>query len=263
MNGIHDMGGMHGFGPIPREACEPVFHADWERRMFAMTLAAMGRRVFNVDEFRRAIERIPPADYLRSSYYERWLRALTALLIEKGVAGADAVETACAIAAQGASASAFGTAMDAAGRKDDAAAAPRIARGAGDYRLHGDPNFPARFKVGERVRARNLNPEHHTRLPRYARGRHGVIRRDWGVFALPDTHAHGGGANPCHCYSVEFDGRELWGEGHPAGESVLLDLWEPYLEPAAGGDNAGSRHSGQTARARSRRAAARAERGKR
>jgi nitrile hydratase beta subunit len=86
MNGVHDLGGMHGFGPVIREQNEPVFHSDWEKRVFAMTLTAMGRRVYNVDEFRRAIERMPPAGYLAATYYEKWLHALEALLIEKGVA---------------------------------------------------------------------------------------------------------------------------------------------------------------------------------
>ena len=252
------MGGMHGFGPIPREIDEPVFHAEWERRMFAMALAALGRRIFNVDEFRRAIERIPPADYLRSSYYERWMRALVALLAEKGVASAAELAVVFERADRGLES---GVAR-ASGNSPERAAAPEspATPGAGGHRLRDDPNFPARFKVGDRVIARNLNPEHHTRLPRYARGRRGVIRHDWGVFVLPDTHAHGGGPNPRHCYSVEFDGRELWGEDHPAGAAVLVDLWEPYLEPAAA-EAGGSRTRGarKVTRTRAPRAGAHAK----
>ncbi len=253
MNGIHDMGGMHGFGPIPRETDEPVFHAEWERRMFAMALTALGRRMFNVDEFRRAIERIPPTDYLRSSYYERWLRAFVALLAEKGVASAEELAAVFEQADRG-NQSGVARASGNLPESDAAMPEPSATRGAGGYRLRDDPNVPARFKIGDRVIARNLNPEHHIRLPRYARGRYGMIRHDWGVFILPDTHAHGGGANPCHCYSVEFDGRELWGEGHPAGESVRIDLWEPYLEPAAaevgGSRPRGARKSTRTRAAR-------------
>lgn len=228
MNGIHDMGGMHGFGPIPREANEPAFHAGWERRMFAITLAAFARRIFNVDEFRRAIEQIPAADYLRASYYERWMRAFIALLQEKNIASAEEIESASRQAHDGGAAGAHARPLSA---PRPAAVAPPASLGAARPRDH--RRVPARFKTGDRVIARKLNPEHHTRLPRYARGRRGVIRRDWGVFVLPDAHAHGGDIELCHCYSVEFDSRELWGDEHPAGESVLLDLWEPYLQPAA------------------------------
>jgi nitrile hydratase len=98
--------------------------------------------------------------------------------------------------------------------------------------LRFDRSYHPRFKAGDRVIARNSNPEGHTRIPRYARGHHGLIHRDWGVFVFPDTHAHGAGTKPQHCYAVEFDGRELWGSDHPAGERVYLDLWEDYLDAA-------------------------------
>jgi nitrile hydratase beta subunit len=228
MNGIHDMGGMHGFGPIPREANEPVFHAGWERRMFAIALAAFARRIFNVDEFRRAIEQIPAADYLRSSYYERWMRAFIALLQEKNIASAEEIETALRRTASGGVA---GSDENPHSARRPSAEEPPTSTGAVRPRDH--RHVPARFKAGDRVIVRNLNSEHHTRLPRYARGRRGVIRQDWGVFILPDAHAHGGAIDLCHCYSVEFDSRELWGDEHPAGESVMLDLWEPYLQSAA------------------------------
>jgi nitrile hydratase beta subunit len=250
MNGIHDMGGMHGFGPIPREANEPVFHAGWERRMFAIALATFARRIFNVDEFRRAIEQIPPADYLRASYYERWMRAFIALLQEKNIASADEIESASRQAQGG----------GAAGSHARSLSAPRTAAetSPGAVRARSHRRVPARFKTGDRVVARNLNSEHHTRLPRYARGRRGVIRRDWGVFILPDSHAHGGAIDLRHCYSVEFDSRELWGDEHPAGESVLLDLWEPYLQPAAARRGAaspsGKRRTAKPAVGRRRRA---------
>lgn len=232
MNGIHDMGGMHGFGPIPREANEPVFHAGWERRIFAIALAAFARRIFNVDEFRRAIEQIPPADYLHSSYYERWMRAFIALLQEKNIANADEIEAALRRPARG------GADENPHSTRRPSAEEPPTSTGAARLRDH--RRVPARFKAGDRVIARNLNFEHHTRLPRYARGRRGVIRRDWGVFILPDSHAHGGAIDLCHCYSVEFDSRELWGDEHHAGESVLLDLWEPYLQSAAAQGRAAS-----------------------
>lgn len=239
MNGIHDMGGMHGFGPIPRETNEPVFHAAWERRMFAIVLAAFGARIFNVDEFRRAIERIPAADYLRSSYYERWMRALSALLQEKNIASAEEIEAALRLTASG---GAVGSHEERQAARRPSAEQP--ANPAGAARPRAKRRIPVRFKIGERVIARNLNVEQHIRLPRYARGRRGVIRHDWGVFILPDKHAHGGDIELCHCYSVEFDGRELWGDEHPAGESVLIDLWEPYLKSATAKRGAAS-SSGQ------------------
>lgn len=218
MNGVHDLGGMHGFGPVIRELDEPVFHADWERRVFAVSLALMGRRLHNIDEFRRAIERMPPARYLAASYYERWLHALETLLVEKGAATREEL---------------------ASGRATAPAPAPTtipLARGAADsfdssaVKLRFDKHFRPRFKVGDRVVARNLNPEHHTRLPRYARGKRGVIRYDQGVFVFPDTHAHGLGAKPQHVYTVAFEARELWGADHKDRASVYLDCWDDYLE---------------------------------
>lgn len=230
MNGIHDMGGMHGFGPIVRERDEPVFHSEWERRMFAIALAVMGRRCFNVDEFRRTIERIPPDEYLRASYYERWLRAVENLLIGKGVVERAELDVVMATLRAGVLAPTVRAREEpATGLAEDSAALSETL-GGGARALRYDTNYRPRFKAGDTVIARNLNPEGHTRLPRYARGHHGIIRHDWGVFVFPDTHAHGSGTKPQHCYAVEFDGRELWGDDHPQGERVSVDLWEDYLE---------------------------------
>jgi nitrile hydratase beta subunit len=217
MNGIHDMGGMDGFGPVVREPNEPVFHADWERRMYALAGLAMRLARSNSDEFRHAIERIPPARYLASSYYERWLAAAETLLVEHGVvtreellaeqdASIDPRQIANAVATRGPA-----TVKDKPGSKP-----PR-----------------ARFAKGDRVRARNINPSGHTRLPRYVRGKSGVIVRDWGVFVFADTNAHHAGTKPQHCYSVSFDARELWGKSANSRERVYIDLWEDYLEPIA------------------------------
>ena len=221
MNGVHDMGGMNGFGAIPREENEPVFHADWERRVFALALATMGSRLCNTDEFRRTIERMPPARYLASSYYERWLYAIESLLLEKGVVTEGDLDAALG---------GIESARDGSRSPDapvmSAAESPRHNAAA----LRRDRSFKARFKPGDRVIARNMNPAGHTRIPRYVRGRRGVIKYDWGVFVFPDTHAHGQGANPQHCYAVEFSARELWGEAHSDREPVRVDLWENYLE---------------------------------
>jgi nitrile hydratase len=219
MNGIHDMGGMDGFGPVVREADEPVFHAAWERRVFALVNFAMGSARINIDEFRHAIERIPPGQYLASSYYERWLAAAETLLVERGVITREELlakhdnspETLRAQIASG-------------------------VRNAGPQPISEKPgaiSARARFAKGDRVRARNMNPLGHTRVPRYVRGKRGVVARDWGVFVFPDTNAHHAGTKPQHCYSVEFEARELWGKSAKGREKVLVDLWEGYLEPLA------------------------------
>ncbi|HUA36080.1 MAG TPA: nitrile hydratase subunit beta [Candidatus Binataceae bacterium] len=213
MNGIHDMGGMDGFGPVVAEQNEPVFHAEWERRLYAMISAAIFRIPgMSADEFRHAIERIPPARYLSSSYYERWLAAAEELLVERGLITRQELLT-----ANGASA-------DSVIANLPAAVAPELSKRAARMR--------ARFKVGDRVRAREINPPGHTRLPRYARGKLGTIARDWGVFVFADSNAHRVGENRQHCYAVKFDAHELWGKAARARERVNIDLWEDYLEAA-------------------------------
>ncbi|MDO8433284.1 MAG: nitrile hydratase subunit beta [Candidatus Binatus sp.] len=213
MNGVHDMGGMDGFGPVLPEQNEPVFHADWERRVFAIMNHSFGFAGFNIDEFRHAIERIPPARYLASSYYERWLGALETLMVERGVVTREEL---IAKQSPGVDTESLARAVKTnppAPSKDRARAkSPR-----------------ARFVKGDSVRARNLNPSGHTRLPRYVRGKRGVIVRDWGVFVFPDTNAHHAGTRPQHCYSVSFDARELWGKSAERGR-LNIDLWEDYLE---------------------------------
>ena len=238
MNGVHDVGGMHGFGPVVHEENEPVFHADWEGRTAALLRSTMAGRHFNIDEFRRTIERMPPARYLDATYYERWLYALETLLLEKGVIRSAELEAAVSRAREAwARGDGYGgTVSDSAQtsngdesavlhRRDDAA--PPQPSGVA---LRYDRSYKPRFRVGDKVVGRNMNPEGHTRIPRYARGKHGIIRHDWGVFVFPDTHAHGQGANPQHCYSVEFEARELWGPDHSARERIYIDLWEDYLE---------------------------------
>lgn len=245
MNGVHDLGGMHGFGPVVREQDEPVFHSEWEKRVFAMTLTAMGRRVCNVDEFRRAIERMPPARYLAATYYEKWLHALESLLVEKGALTAE--ELLSGHAAASAPAKATGPLDGGSGGGvesfDDSA-----------VKLRFDKRFKPRFRAGERVVARNLNPSHHTRLPRYARGKRGVIRYDQGVFVFPDTHAHGQGAKPQHVYTVAFEAKELWGADHNERAPVYLDCWEDYLER----DRAGAKPAAKAAAKPAIKSAARA-----
>lgn len=214
MDGIHDMGGMDGFGPVEREPNEPVFHADWERRMLAISLALPFAVPFGDDHLRREIERIPPETYLGTPYYGKWLIAIEALLKERGLMPGSAASVPVEIGPP---------------IKAEAVAG---AIHAGFPTRRGDAEAKARFAVGAKVRALNIHPRHHTRLPRYARGHEGVIHADLGVFGFPDWNSVYKGHKAQHCYSVRFSQQTLWGREAPVGDSLYLDLWEDYLEPA-------------------------------
>jgi nitrile hydratase beta subunit len=216
VNGVHDMGGMENLGPIAPEADEPVFHHPWEGRVHALSVASPTRG--NIDEGRHQREKIPGPEYLAMSYYEKWFRGLSQLLVKHGFV--TPAEMASGRAAPGAAkASPLLHAED---------VAPRFMR-RGSYIREGGP--PA-FAQGDAVRARNLNPPGHTRLPRYVRGRLGVIVARRGIHVFPDSHAHGKGEDPRPLYTVRFTARELWGEAANPRDSVCLDLWEPYLDRA-------------------------------
>ncbi len=219
MNGIHDMGGMTCFGPIQREENEPIFHSPWERRVFGMAMMTMGQ-VDTLDAFRHTTERMDPVHYLSSSYYEHWLAGLETVLVEKGILTKEELAT--------------GIARDTSGSTrtplPPEAVLAIVQRGAPVNRQTG--RLTPRFKPGDRVIARNLNPSGHTRLPRYVRSKQGVIDRVHGTFVYPDTNAHGGGEQPQPVYSVRFDARELWGPAIPTHDSLYIDLWEDYLENA-------------------------------
>ena len=218
MNGVHDMGGMQGFGPIQREDNEPVFHHAWERRVFALRMACGGVGKWNIDMARHANERMPPADYLSATYYERWLWGLQLLLIEKGLLTREEILSGKSVAPVP-----HGVVAFAPERVEKAVRAGR------NYRV--DAAVPARFAMGTRAMARNINPVGATRLPRFVRGKRGVVQRDHGVFIFPDTNASGLGPKPQHLYSVRFAARELWGEDAPPKDGVYLDLWDDYLDP--------------------------------
>jgi nitrile hydratase beta subunit len=204
LDGIHDMGGMHGFGPVRPEPDEPWFHAPWEGRVMGLQLRTRGR-FYHLDEFRQAIERMPAARYLDASYYERWLTALETVLVEKGVVTREELATGHA-----------------------AAPAPAPAPRPADER----PPLAARFRPGDRVVARRAHPAGHTRLPRYVRGCRGVVRTVNGPFLLPDENVRGTRRwEPV--YAVEFAAHELWGDDAPAADSVCVDLWESYLTAEA------------------------------
>jgi nitrile hydratase subunit beta len=220
MNGIHDMGGMQDMGPVRHEENEPVFHEMWEGRVFALNRALGAWGKWNIDASRYGIELLPPADYLRMSYYEKWLERLIALLVQKRMVTQEEVDS-----GQAASGSQKFIPLP----TPAAAAASAIQRG---NFMRPDASAQARFEVGQRVRAVNINPLGHTRLPRYARGKQGTIIRHHGIFVFPDTNAHFLGEQPQHLYSVQFTARELWGKDVSPRDSVRLDLWDSYLEHA-------------------------------
>ena len=219
MNGVHDMGGMEGFGPVHHEKNEPVFHERWEARTYALNRAMRAWNKWNIDAGRYQIELIPPAEYLRMSYYEKWLTRLVELLVKHGFVTPE--EIASGKAAPDSPKATPALTVEMASRPPSR-----------DIPSSQDPSVAARFKVGQRVRARNIHPTGHTRLPRYARGKIGKITRDYGVFVFPDTNAHFLGEKRQHVYSVRFSSRELWGEKASPHDSVYVDMWDDYLERA-------------------------------
>jgi nitrile hydratase len=225
MNGIHDLGGMHGFGPVERETDEPVFHAPWEALVVAIRRSRAIGGLFTIDEFRHSIERMDPARYLGSSYYERWLDGLCRVLVEKGVVMLEELEArAASFRARPEAPHPARTADDPAGLEGPLSFVPASSVRASS----GTP----RYAPGDRVVTRSFHPPGHTRLPRYARGKSGVIHRLHGTHVFPDTNAHGLGEQPQPLYSVRFDARVLWGESAEPNHQVHLDLWESYLRPA-------------------------------
>jgi nitrile hydratase len=219
MNGIHDMGGMHGMGPIQHEANEPVFHEPWEGRAWAMVLTTgrWGRGRWG--NTRYELERIPPAEYLRMSYYERWFTILVNRLLRSNLITPAELES---------------------GRADPKLPKPMLPpappRASGQTGPSGtarlDVRVDPRFTIGQPIRVRDMHPEGHTRLPRYPRGKRGTVVLDHGVFALQDTDADGGplGPKPQHVFTVRFAARELWGEQASPQDAVYVDMWEDYLE---------------------------------
>jgi len=216
MNGVHDMGGMHGMGPVVHEENEPVFHDVWEGRVYALTRVVRGSS-FNLDNSRHQLELLPPSEYLRMSYYERWFTRLVDQLLKNGTITREELES-------GKPASGFTRATP--------AVTPAMVPALVTRRNSARRNIAVapRFKVGQRVRARNIHPTGHTRLPRYARGKQGVVARDHGVFLFPDTNAQLLGEKPQHVYSVRFAARELWGEQASPRDFVHIDMWDDYLE---------------------------------
>jgi nitrile hydratase len=218
MNGAQDLGGMMGFGPVQPEPNEPIFHAAWEKRALGLTLACGALGEWNIDIGRHARETLHPVDYLSSSYYEIWTKGLTKLLLRAQLVSETEL---VAGHSQGTPHSTKRPPLKAA----DVAAA-LSGGGPADRPV----TQPPAFVIGDRVRAKNIHPTGHTRLPRYIRGKTGVIERIQGGYVFPDTNGHGAGENPCWVYSVVFEGRELWGDAADPTLSIAVDCWEPYLD---------------------------------
>jgi nitrile hydratase subunit beta len=217
MNGPHDMGGQAGFGPIALEPNEPWFHEPWERRAFALALAMGMTGSWNIDISRHARERLPAMRYWSSSYYEVWIAGLQTLMLEAKLVSQDEIASGHA-----------STPPKSVTRVATAAMIPAILQNSSGANRKSD--LIASFRLGNKIRTRNISAEGHTRLPRYARGKAGEIIAIHGTHVFPDSSAHRLGDNPQWLYTVRFTAKELW--GHDNKDHVMLDLWEPYLDPA-------------------------------
>jgi nitrile hydratase len=217
MNGAQDMGGQMGFGPIEAETDEPTFHADWEARVLGLTIAMGAARAWNVDMGRAARESLPPAEYLSSSYYQIWLRGLQKLLVQSGLVANDELDAGRSLVP---------------GRPDTGVLKPEnVARVLSASQSNERPvATPALFAVGDPVVTRNMNPLGHTRLPRYARAKRGIVERMHGAQVFADAQASGRGEDPQWLYTVSFTGVELWGDEADPSLVVSIDAWESYLE---------------------------------
>jgi nitrile hydratase len=206
VDGVHDLGGLDGFGPVEHKPAEPLFEQDWERRVFRVLIGSMGWMGGGGGRFRHSIERMAPEHYLSSPYYEHWLTGVTTLAVESGFTTQDELE------------------RRAGGRfplsRPDRGVLPD------DLTPHNEP----RYSVGDVVRVRDRHPPGHTRAPRYVQGRRGTVVRVDGAFNIDDIEAHGGGSVADPLYSVRFTSRELWGEAGSDGDVVHVDLFERYLE---------------------------------
>ncbi len=221
MNGVHDVGGLHGFGPVQPEPDEPVFHHEWEKRILALHVGMGLAGSWTLDEYRHARESLPPTEVLAASYYETVLAGVERMATAHGFVAPDEL--------------AAGRSL----RTDGPPPRPLLPDTVSDALRRGKPSVrdaprPARFSVGDSVRTKNMHPVTHTRLPRYVRGHLGVITDVHGCHALPDSRAHGGGDDPQWLYTVRFTGSELWGPEADPTLSVSIDAFEPYLEGRPG-----------------------------
>jgi nitrile hydratase beta subunit len=218
MDGIHDMGGMDGFGKVEVEANEPPFHHPWEGRVLAMQRSMGYAGAWHIDHSRFAQEKLPPDVYLTSLYYERWRLAMEKNLTERGYVGPDEL--------------AAGRALHSPKPVKRTLTADVVQQGMTRSTFYRQPQGPARFAPGDRVRTLNIHPATHTRLPRYARGKLGVVELCHGCHMFPDSVAIDKGDDPQWLYTVTFQGPELWGPDSDPTLKVSIDAFEPYLEPA-------------------------------
>lgn len=216
MNGIHDVGGMHGFGRVDPELNEPAFHEPWEGRVLGLMRTILYTRAWNIDMFRDSIERLPPHVYISASYYNRWLLGLTQSAVEKGLVELDELESGHALHPR--------RAVERAMRLNDVAAAyirPPYDR---------PQTRKAHFKPGDKVRTINEHIQGHTRLPRYARDKVGTVESIHGFHVYPNSVVAGRGDDPQWLYTVAFHGRDLWGKDSDPSLTVSIEAFEPYLE---------------------------------
>ena len=217
MNSVHDMGGMDGFGPVEPEPNEPTFHAPWEGRMLAMQRAIAYTRTWHGDYSRFYQESLPPKLYLAAPYYQRWQMAMERLLVAFGLVGEDELTA--------------GRSLRPGKPLQQKLTLEVVKAGLGRGSFHRPPQAPALFKVGDRVRTKNIHPKTHTRLPRYARDKVGIIEMAHGCQVFPDAVTSGKGESPQWLYTVVFTGEEIWGPDADSSLKVSIDAFEPYLEP--------------------------------
>jgi len=218
MNGVHDMGGMDGFGKVEVEQNEPPFHEKWEGRVLALQRSLGYAGAWHIDDSRFAQEALPPRTYLAASYYWRWALGMQKNLIDRGFVTQDEITAGHSLRA--------GKPLP---RKLSLDAVPgSLTRGS----FFRQQQRSARFKPGDRVRTLNINPQSHTRLPRYARDKVGTVELIHGCHAYPDAVASGRGDDPQWLYTVVFDGREIWGADADPTLKISIDAFEPYLKPA-------------------------------
>jgi nitrile hydratase beta subunit len=218
MNGVHDMGGMMAFGPVEPEPDEPTFHAEWERRVFGINIAASATGAWNLDMGRSVRESLPPAEYVASSYYEIWLSGLEELVVKYGLVSEAELAAGKPLEPSDPQRQPLPPEM-----------VPAIALGDGSETSR-PIDTTARFGVGDAVIARNMHPRGHTRLPIYTRGKRGVVERVHGAQVFADAHAAGLGEAPQWLYTVRFSGTELWGEDSDPRLSTSIEAWESYLD---------------------------------
>ena len=225
MDGIHDLGGTQGFGRIDVEADEPTFHQPWQRTTFALMMATqIVMRSHNTDEYRHAIERMQPAHYLLADYYERVLTGTVSLLVEKGYLSQTELEQRA------------GGVFELAG---PVAEQPMVEElmveelMADEHMVELAPQLAPRFSVGDRVRVLTISPAGHTRAPKFCRGHQGTVIHRAPQFRFPNTSAHGGERRKEHTYHVEFASTDLWSDDRVTNDSVIVDLWDSYLEAAS------------------------------